>query len=149
MSVLGAVAGKLRPRYYGPYKITEAINQVAFRLQLPPGARIHDVFHIGLLKKFVGTPPDSPPSLPPMHHGAAILQPLKALKTRLARGVRQILVQWKDQPASSTSWEDIEDFIQKYPAFQLEDELLVEGGRDVMWGQTYGRRTKARTAEDG
>jgi hypothetical protein len=29
---------------------------------------------------------------------------------------------------------------QKYPDFQLEDELGLEGGRDVMWGRTYRRR---------
>jgi len=31
-----------------------------------------------------------------------------------------------------------------YPAFQLEDELDLEGGRDVMWGRTYTRRRRAR-----
>jgi len=26
------------------------------------------------------------------------------------------------------TWEDIDSFTERYPAFQLEDELLVEGG---------------------
>ena len=77
-----------------------------------------------------------------MHPGAALPAPAKALKARLARGVRQVLIQWEGTPASAASWEDIDDFIQRYPSFQLEDDLLVEGGRDVMWGKKYSRRNK-------
>lgn len=31
------------------------------------------------------------------------------------------------------TWEPLADLIKQYPDYQLEDELLVEGGRDVMW----------------
>jgi len=47
--------------------------------------------------------------------------------------VRQVLVQWKGESAASATWEDVEAFTAKYPAFQLEDELLLDGRRDVMW----------------
>ena len=46
--------------------------------------------------------------------------------------------------ASSAMWEDIDAFIAKYPDFQLKDELLLDGGRNVMWGCTYSRRQQAR-----
>jgi len=59
-----AVSGKLKPRFFGPYQIVELINDVAVRLALPPRARLHDVFHVGQLKKFNGVPPDAPPALP-------------------------------------------------------------------------------------
>jgi len=62
----------------------------------------------------------------------------------LARGVRQVLVQWKGQTAASATWEDAESFSATYPAFQLEDELLLDGGRYVMVGRTYIRRRRAR-----
>ena len=120
------------------------INEVAVRLALPPGARLHDVFHIGLLRKFNGPPPDAPPPLPPIHHGATAPKPERAVRSRLARGVRQVLVQWKGESPASATWEDVEPFVAKYPAFQLEDELLLEGGRDVMWGRMYTRRRRAR-----
>jgi hypothetical protein len=55
-----------------------------------------------------------------------------------------VLIHWKGETAASVTWEDVDSFLDKYPAFQLEDELLVEGGRDVMWGRAYARRRRAR-----
>ena len=50
----------------------------------------------------------------------------------------------KGETAASATWEDIDVFRERYPAFQLEDELALEGGRDVMWGRAYARRRRAR-----
>jgi hypothetical protein len=38
----------------------------------------------------------------------------------------------------------MEPFVARYPALQLEDELPLDGGGDVMWGRTYTRRHRAR-----
>ena len=43
---------KLRQRFVGPYKIIEKISSQAYRLQLPADLKIHDVFHIRLLRKY-------------------------------------------------------------------------------------------------
>ena len=49
--------GKLSPRYMGPYDIVERIGEVAYRLRLPPElARIHDVFHVSMLRKYMADP---------------------------------------------------------------------------------------------
>ena len=141
-SLQGVTKGKLRPRFFGPYKVAAIINDVAYRLELPPRARLHDVFHVGLLKKYVGPPPQAPPPLPPTHHGATQPVPERASKARLARGVRQVLIHWQNEPPISARWEDLEDFQDRYPSFQLEDELLLQGGRDVMWGRQYTRRPR-------
>ena len=143
-SLPSTTMGKLKPRFVGPYRVIEVINDVAVRLELPPAARLHDVFHVGVLKKFVGAPPATLPALPPIHHGAVVPEPLRVERARLARGVRQILVHWRGELPESATWEDLDTFCAMYPAFQLEDELDLEGGRDVMWGRTYTRRRRAR-----
>jgi hypothetical protein len=79
-----------------------------------------------------------------LHHGAVDPEPDRAVRFRLARGVHQVLVQWKGESAASATWEDVEPFRAKYPDFQLEDELVLDGGRDVMVGRTYSRRRRAR-----
>jgi len=62
------------------------------------------------------------------------------LKSWLHRGHLQVLIKWMNQPATESYWEDVEPFQKLYPKFQLEDELILQAGRDVMIGKTYTRR---------
>ena len=49
--------GKLSPRYIGPYRIVDRIGEVAYRLELPSDLdRIHDVFHVSMLRKYIPDP---------------------------------------------------------------------------------------------
>jgi hypothetical protein len=65
---------------------------VVYKLQLPEGARIYNVFHVGLLKKYVGEEPIGPSVIPPIHHGWACLEPVEVTKTHVARGRVEFLV---------------------------------------------------------
>ena len=44
---------KLAPRYVGPFEILARIGPVAYQLALPLYIRIHEFFHVYLLKKYV------------------------------------------------------------------------------------------------
>lgn len=94
---------KLSSRYYGPYPILEKIGAVAYRLQLPPTARIHPVFHVSLLKPYNDTPAVTPLDLPPLaDNGVITLEPQQILDTRwIKRGdtfMEESLVHWKHLP---------------------------------------------------
>ena len=134
--------GKLGPKYAGPFKVLERIGTVAYRLQLPEGARIHDVFHVSVLKPLRGPPPSTVPALPPLRHGRPLLRPERVLRASLRRGAWHVLVQWVDLPVSDSTWELVDEFRAAHPSFQLEDELFQKEGRDVMVGRTYERKRR-------
>ena len=49
--------GKLIPCYEGPYEIFKNVGSVAYELKLPNDlAMIHQVFHVSMLKKYIGNP---------------------------------------------------------------------------------------------
>lgn len=81
----GARHGKLGPKYYGPYRILSKINEIAYQLDLPKSARLHDVFHVNLLKKYEGIPLEAPPPLPPLLHGRVVPTPATVLHACLSR----------------------------------------------------------------
>ncbi|KAL5856684.1 hypothetical protein ACOSQ3_004142 [Xanthoceras sorbifolium] len=84
---------KLSPRYFGPYKILEKIGPV------------HNVFHVSLLKKFVGTSIPLQTELPPVAADSTLLsQPERILDSRTIqkghyRPREEILVKWLGAPA--------------------------------------------------
>ena len=44
---------KLVPSYCGPFEILERVGPMAYGLALFPTVKVHDVFHVSLLKRYV------------------------------------------------------------------------------------------------
>ena len=100
---------KLLPRFIGPFAVTETINQVAYRLDLPPSVRMHNVFHVSLLRRYhdggrvkVPPPPDIVDGELEFEVERVLLH--KEVKER-RRTVRYYLMRWKGQGPEYDSWE--------------------------------------------
>lgn len=80
---------KFSPEYYGSFEVFSRVGTISYRLQLPTETKIHDVFHVSLLKKHMGDLPDHDPTLPPVLHGRAVpLKPLRLIKARVRGDAR-------------------------------------------------------------
>ncbi|MCO5586016.1 hypothetical protein L7F22_039953 [Adiantum nelumboides] len=49
---------KLGMRNYGSFQVCDKVSDVAYRLKLPEGWKIHNAFHVSLLRPFVGDMPE-------------------------------------------------------------------------------------------
>ncbi|MCO5598916.1 hypothetical protein L7F22_053015 [Adiantum nelumboides] len=93
---------KLGICYYGPFQVCDKINDVAYRLKLREGWKIHNAFHVSLLRPFVGDVPKDmvPEEQPEVEELDEILVPehILAHKDRKVRGkvARRYLVKFKN-----------------------------------------------------
>ena len=113
---------KLSHKYFGPYQVIERIGTVAYKLQLPPGSKIHPVFHVSLLKKKVGSKYTVSYTLPKLgSEGQFLVSPVKVLQRRMVKknnvAVAQWLIQWSNTIPEDASWEDASTIQNQYPKF--------------------------------
>ena len=140
-------SNKLSPKYFGLFKVLEKVGVVAYKLALPSESRIHDVFHVSLLKKFTGEAPGSITPLPSLHDGRIIPVPRTILRTRLNRGEQELLVHWEGSSEENATWEELTTLRDAYPELELEDKLHLEEGsyvKDAFVGRVYSRKNKAK-----
>ncbi|XP_024033508.1 uncharacterized protein LOC112095635 [Citrus clementina] len=125
---------RLHPyRYFGPYQIIQKVGHVAYKLQLPEGAKVHSTFHVSVLKKAMGDSTVSSTELPPTDdEGVLDLEPKLVLDTRwLKRGgnvIEQSLIQWNNLPMEEATWEDTTVIKQQFPSLTLRTRVLFHGG---------------------
>jgi hypothetical protein len=75
---------KLAPKYYGPYKVLERIESMAFKLELPPYSHVHPIFHVSCLKKVISDKISVQTILPKINEeGKIILEPKTIIETRI------------------------------------------------------------------
>ncbi|GKD06938.1 transposon ty3-G gag-pol polyprotein [Tanacetum coccineum] len=110
-SVATRVSNKLSPRFFGPYRILDKVGPVAYRVELPPGSLIHNVFHVSLLRRCVGsTTTPNPLTLDVSVLPSTSIQPECILDERVVqkgkyRPKTELLVKWLGRPREDATWE--------------------------------------------
>ncbi len=123
---------KLLPRFIGPFSVIEQINKVAFKIDLPAGLRMHNVFHISLFRPYIeGKSPRSPP-IPEVIKGEFEFIVQRIMKFRVVednrkKKIREFLVRWKGYSAEHDTWEP-EDNLINFPSilekYKKEHQLI-------------------------
>jgi len=120
-SVYKRLNKKLSPKFFGPYRVLAKVGPVAYKLVLPSSAKIHDVFHVSVLKKWVGTGIPVHSDLPILNPNEDVVLPQAVVDHRVTNGCAEILVHWQGCSLAEASWEDREEFVLRFPSFALED----------------------------
>ena len=128
------------PRFYGPYEIQDRVGFLAYKISLPPGAAIHNVFHVSQLK-LCPNPPASPSTLPQyLQDVGTPREPEKILEKKMVnrknKAVTKVLVQWKGSSPEQATWEFYQDFVAKHPDFHTWGQVCSEGG-SIVAGQSH------------
>jgi len=109
ISFKGIGAPKFMPRYIGPYKVVKRIGPVAYELDLAANMRIHDVFHVSLLKSYMPGRGVQPPPVELTVDGQIEFEVDKILqhedRRRGSRVRREYYVHWKGFDRSHDTWE--------------------------------------------
>ena len=131
---------KLSPQFWGPFKVLKKVIQLAYKLELPETSRVHPIFHVSHLRKWLYNE-DNVVDFgilveyiePPVHPH----EPKKVLVFHESC-LRQVLVKWKDRHDEGSTWENISTLKKRFPNFVFEDENSFEKGgvmsRHRSWG---------------
>ncbi|GKF17683.1 putative reverse transcriptase domain-containing protein [Tanacetum coccineum] len=114
--------GKLNPRYVGPFKVTERVGSVTYKLELPEElSRVHNMFHVSNLKKWYADEPLAV-LLDGLHFDDKlqfIKEPIEIIDCEVKRlrksRVPIFKVRWNSRRGPEFTWEREDQFKKKYP----------------------------------
>ncbi|XP_027182130.1 uncharacterized protein LOC113780533 [Coffea eugenioides] len=129
-SLMSGKGKRLQPRYVEPYKIIQRVGNVAYKLELSPSlSRIHNVFHVSILKKYH---PDPSHILQP--EGIEIDEtltyeekPVKLLDRKVKelrnKQIPLVKVLWRNHGLEEATWEVEKAIREKYPDLFINQAL--------------------------
>lgn len=128
---------KLLARFYEPFKVVEKIDSAGYKLELPPTAKIHPVFHLSQLKKALGNHPAYAHIPADLSSGLALdSTPAAVLGVRyvpMGTGSQtKVLIQCEYLPDTEATWEEYSAFHKRFPPFHLEGKVKVWAGDNAV-----------------
>jgi transposase InsO family protein len=135
---------KLDVKKMGPFPIREVVGEakLAYRLELPPQMRIHDVFHVSLLEPYrenqlEGRVQEAP--LPEIVEGEEEWEVKEVVDSKVSRGRLLYLVDWEGFNPEDRTWEPVEhvsraadaiaEFHRRYPHRPSPQDVPARGQR--------------------
>ena len=112
------------PRFKGPFSVIKKINEVTMEIDLPNKLRMHNVFHVSLLRPYIeGKSPRSPP-IPVVlkgEHEFVVHKILKhdMIKVSSKKTQLECLIKWKGYTDEHNTWE-IMDSLHNCPEIVAE-----------------------------
>ena len=124
---------KLAPKWIGPFKVVERIGAVAYKLELAVTMKIHDVFHVSLLKPYHRDGRVEPPPPPELIDDEPEWEVDRILEHRLVKRGRknkvEYLIKFVGYGPEHNLWQadmsNCADSVSDYWALKPESERLV------------------------
>jgi len=126
---------KLSSRYCGPFQILRKVGTLAYELELPIEWKIHNVFHVNFLRKFVSDLNKHFQNLPQAMVGKIVIKLEHILKTQMKKkgshSFIKYLIKWKGYSFDDAIQEKKGKFLKKFPHFKgIEDNTqFLKGGQ--------------------
>ncbi|CCF49783.1 uncharacterized protein UHO2_05817 [Ustilago hordei] len=139
---------KLDTRFAGPYPVQERVGRRAYRITLPANLRVHDVFHVSMLKPArTSSLPQlaEQPTIPSLPDEDLNFEVEALIDKRSHNGTTEYKVLWRGYSEEAASWEPVEnlncpDLIQEYE--------VSEGGRVSRQSRERGREQEEKREEE-
>ena len=143
---------KLLPRFIGPFPIVQEVSSVAFRIRLPKTLRVHDVFHVSMLKPYKEGGTVQPPPLPEIIDGEEEyeVEAVLAHRERKLRGrktAREYLEKWTGYQDIHNTWEPEDNLEHAREALQRYWDLTTEHRPEQKEKVDKKRKGRGKNAE--
>ena len=133
---------KIAPKWEGPFEVEEVLGPVTYRLKLPTTWKIHNMFHVTLLRPYIKNKiygNNYPRPLPKLLEGEEVYEVETILKHWWRGRGYQYHVKWKGYLITKVTWESesafsdngnmLQTYKDQYQLWNKEDLFLLDNKR--------------------